>query len=77
MEENLRRFQETDEVSMELNIDIGPDGKVKLHIKGVKGKACLDTVELFKKIVGPQTDKKLTSEYYEPDTHIRTDISNT
>ena len=58
---------------MELDITIAPDGTLKLDIKGAKGKACLETAELFKKLVGPQQSRKLTSEYYEPDTHITGD----
>lgn len=61
---------------MELEIKIAPDGSVELHIKGVKGKACTQTAELFKKIVGPQTSQKLTGEYYEPDSHVTRDIRN-
>lgn len=61
---------------MELEILIAPDGSVKLDIKGVKGKACLETVELFKKIVGPESGKKLKPEYYEPDAHTHGDVRN-
>ena len=61
---------------MELDIKIAPDGTLEVHIKGVKGKDCLKTAELFKKIVGPQKSQKLTGEYYEPDTHVTRDIRN-
>jgi len=61
---------------MELDIKIAPDGTLEVHIKGVKGKACLQTAELFKKLVGPQQSQKLTGEYYEPDTHVTRDIRN-
>ena len=61
---------------MELEIKIAPDGTVELHIKGVKGKACTQTAELFKKIVGPQASQKLTGEYYEPDSHVTRDLRN-
>lgn len=62
---------------MELDITIGPDGTVKVDIKGAKGKSCLKTAELFQKLVGPQTGKKLTSEYYEPETGISGDLRHT
>lgn len=62
---------------MELEITIGPDGGVKLHVKGVKGKACTDITNLFKKLVGPETKQQLTPEYYEPDTHIKGDLRHT
>lgn len=58
---------------MELDITIAPDGTLELHIKGAKGKACLQTAELFKKLVGPQRSQKLTGEYYEPDAHVTRD----
>lgn len=57
-----------------LEITIAPGGEVKVHIEGMKGKACEDVVEMFKKIVGPKKSQKWTSEYYEPDTHISRDI---
>jgi hypothetical protein len=61
---------------MELEISISPDGTLELHIKGVKGKACQKTAELFKKIVGPQKSQKLTGEYYEAESHVTRDIRN-
>ena len=57
----------------ELEIDVSPDGEVRVHIKG-KGKACLEVAELFKKLVGPEKARKLGPEYYETDTHIRGDL---
>ncbi len=59
---------------MELDITIEKDGTLKAHIKGVKGKACLDTVELLKKAVGSHKDKKLTSDYYAFDARIIKDV---
>ena len=59
---------------MELEISIAPDGGLTLHIKGVKGKACEETVELFKRLVGPKTAGTLTPEYYEPEAHARIDV---
>lgn len=61
---------------MELDIKIAPDGTLEVHVKGVKGKACLKTAELFKKLIGPQKSQKLTGEYYEPDAHVSGDIRN-
>ncbi len=62
---------------MELEIVIGPDGKVVLDIKGVKGRACLKIADLFKKILGSPSDKKLKTDYYEPDTQVQRDVRNT
>lgn len=58
----------------ELEIEILPDGETKVHIKGVKGKKCLEYADVFKKLVGKVKSQKLTSEYYEPETHIKSDI---
>ncbi len=53
----------------ELEIEIGPSGKVEVHVKGAKGKKCLDYVQLFNK-VGKVADKHVTSEYYEPEPGV-------
>lgn len=49
----------------ELEIEIGPDGRVQVHVKGAKGADCLQYVQLFQ-TMGQVTDQSLTSEYYEP-----------
>lgn len=51
----------------ELEIEIGADGSVKVHVKGAKGRKCLDYVKLFA-AMGEVTEQELTSEYYEPET---------
>lgn len=58
----------------ELDIQISADGKVRLDVKGHRGKACLDTVEMFKKLLGPVKEQKLTSAYYEGSPGIRNDL---
>lgn len=60
----------------DIEVRIGKDGKVRLHIKGAKGEGCLSYVELFEKIVGPVTERHLTHEYFEPDAKVRTDARN-
>ena len=57
----------------DIEVQIGKDGKVQLHIRGAKGKQCLSYVELFEGIVGPVTERRLTHEYFEPDAKVRTD----
>lgn len=59
---------------MELDITIAPDGRLTLHIKGEKGRACADTVELFQRLVGPQAERKWTPEYYEPEENVSRDV---
>jgi len=54
----------------EYDITILPDGAVELHIKGIKGKACLETVRLFEGIVGELQASRETSEFYEPDEQV-------
>ena len=55
----------------EFDITIAPDGHVQLHIKGYKGKSCLDVVHLFEQIVGEVESRRETSEYYEPEEEVR------
>jgi uncharacterized protein YktA (UPF0223 family) len=55
----------------ELDITIDPQGRVKVHVKGAKGKKCLEYVELFKEILqGEVKEKQLTSEYYEQPVEV-------
>ena len=58
----------------DLEIEIRKSGEVKIHIKGVKGKRCLDYVEFLKEVVGPVRDVAHTSEFYEPDSKVRLDL---
>lgn len=55
----------------EFEITIAPDGSVELHIKGFKGKRCLDVVRAFEQIVGPVKSQRETSEFYEPEEDVR------
>lgn len=54
----------------EVEITINPEGKVKVHIKGIKGKKCLELVDFLKQNVGEILEQKLTSEYYEPEPKV-------
>ena len=49
----------------DVEITISRTGDVKVHIEGVKGKACLDAVAPFEQTVGQVVRRELTSEYYE------------
>jgi hypothetical protein len=51
----------------DIEITIGKNGKVKVHVKGAKGKACLEYAQWLQSIIGNLEDQKLTSEYYEPE----------
>ncbi len=59
----------------ELEITIGPDGEVELHIKGYKGKvACRNIAAIFEKVVGEMKSVQDTSEAYEPDEVVRHNV---
>jgi len=55
----------------EFDITIAKDGSVELHIKGYKGRACLEAAKLFEKIVGETQSEQHTSEFYEPEELVR------
>jgi len=58
----------------EFEITIGKDGSVELHVKGYKGRACLNAVKLFEQIVGEMKSRQETSEFYEPDEQVQFNI---
>jgi len=55
----------------EYDITIGADGNVELHVKGYKGKGCMEAVKMFEKIVGELKEEQKTSEYYEPEEQVQ------
>ena len=55
----------------DVEITILKNGEVKVHVKGVKGKSCMEYAEWLAEIVGKIKDKQLTSEYYEPETKAK------
>lgn len=59
----------------EYDITIARDGSVELHVKGHKGRACLEVAKVFEKIVGQISSQKETNEFYEPEeeVHYRVD----
>jgi hypothetical protein len=58
----------------EVEITISKSGEVKAHVKGAKGKACLDYAKWLQQIVGKVKSRTLTSEHYEPDVKSRIDV---
>jgi hypothetical protein len=58
----------------EFDITIGPDGNVELHVKGFKGRGCLEALKLFEEIVGEVKSQRETSEFYEPEEQVRYNI---
>ncbi len=55
----------------EFDITIQPDGSVELHVKGYKGKSCLEAMRLFEQVVGQLQSQRATSELYEPDEVVQ------
>ncbi len=55
----------------EFDITIGADGSVEVHVKGFKGRSCLDAIKLFEQIVGEVKSEQKTSEFYEPEENVR------
>jgi hypothetical protein len=49
----------------ELEIEIGPDGKVTVTTKGIKGPACMDYADLVARIIGREESREKTAEHYE------------
>ncbi len=58
----------------ELDIAIQPDGKVQVHIKGVKGPGCEEYVKLFEQLLAARGEIEHTTEYYEPPTDVKTHL---
>jgi Protein of unknown function (DUF2997) len=55
----------------EFEITIGKTGEVELHVKGFKGKACMEVVKIFEEIVGEMKSQQHTSEFYEPEERVQ------
>lgn len=55
----------------EFEITISKTGKMKVHIKGVKGQRCTEMADLIKEIVGREEERKLTADYYEQEGAVR------
>ncbi len=58
----------------EFEITIAPDGGVELHVKGYKGKSCLEALKIFEQVVGELRARRETSEFYEPDEQVQLNI---
>ena len=55
----------------QLKIKLLPNGAIEMETKGIKGKKCLDYVELFKILADVKIENQtLTSEYYEQEDHV-------
>jgi hypothetical protein len=66
--------KQDDMAQREFDITIAPDGGVELHVKGYKGKSCLEVMKLFEQVVGELKDRRETNEFYEPDEQVQFNI---
>jgi hypothetical protein len=55
----------------EFDLTIAPDGSVEVHVKGYKGRRCLDAVKMFEQAVGHKHSERLTREYYDPEEQVQ------
>jgi len=52
----------------QIEVTIGKDGNVKIHVQGVKGKKCLDLTKELEAALGGQVEQReLTHEANEPE----------
>lgn len=50
-----------------IELTISKDGKVRVHVKGAKGKVCLEYAKWLQALIGETESQKMTSEFYEPE----------
>ena len=58
----------------EVEITIDKTGEVKVHVKGAKGKACIEYAKWLAQVVGKIKSQQLTSEYYEPEVKTKINL---
>ena len=58
-------------MSKKLKIKLLLNGEIQMETVGIKGKKCLDYIEVLKKLVDAKiTDTQLSQEYYETESEI-------
>lgn len=62
-------------MAVEFDITIGKDGKLKVQVKGSRGKQCLELADLIRDIVGREDSRQLTSEYYGGEAEVRINVN--
>jgi len=53
---------------VDIEVEIDENGQVQVHVKGRKGKTCLEFKELIEQALGPVRSERLTQEYYEKES---------
>lgn len=60
-----------------LKIKLLPNGEIQMETHGIKGKKCLDYIEVLKKLVDVKIqDTQLSQEYYETDNEVNESDNN-
>lgn len=54
----------------ELEITIDNEGRVLVHVAGVKGEECLTLTKNLENAVGEVQERSFSSEYYEPPVEV-------
>ncbi len=62
--------------SKELEIEIGPDGMIKMTVVGIKGPACHEFVRQVMAEIGLEESFTPSSEYYEPEVHLDQEVED-
>lgn len=64
-------------MSKKLKIKLLPNGEIQMETVGIKGKKCLDYINVLKKLVDVNvSETQLSQEYYETDSEV-TNTQNT
>ncbi|MBI5368240.1 MAG: DUF2997 domain-containing protein [Planctomycetes bacterium] len=58
----------------EFEITIDKQGRVQVHMRGVKGRQCMEYAQWLERVVGPIAGQELTAEHYEPENGVRIDV---
>ena len=58
----------------DIEISISKTGEVRVHVKGAKGKSCMEYAKWLTEVIGEVKEQQLTSEYYEPEIKARIDL---
>ena len=57
----------------EIQVEILPNGEVKISVKGAKGSQCLEMTRFLEEALGEVAERELTTEYYE--TEEKADVT--
>ena len=57
----------------EIQVEILPNGEVKISVKGAKGSQCMELTRFLEEALGEVSERELTTEYYE--TEEKADVT--